>query len=99
MILEAMASGCHIVGYSGYTDLDKHEIINDDYGDWVGEGEYLQFAQKLCNAIELFLARKEGEPNPKIEAGLKLVNSRFRQPYFERNVKDVYQHILGRTLG
>lgn len=95
MALEAMASGCHVVGYSGYTDLEKHEIINDSNGDWVGEGEYLKFAQKLCDAIDLFLS---GAPNPKVEAGLKLVNSRFRKPHFEQDLKAAYEQILGQKL-
>lgn len=95
MVLEAMASGCHIVGYSGYTDLEKHEIINDDYGDWVGEGEYLQFAQKLCDAVELFLS---GEVDHKVEAGLHLVNTRFRKTHFEQNLKVVYEQILDKAL-
>ena len=96
MALEAMASGCHVVGFSGYTDMYNNEIIDDTVGDWVGEGEYKLFAQKVCQAIEDFANAKE---NPKIENGLRLIEERFRAHHFEQDIKRVYSNILGYEIG
>ena len=91
MALEAMASGCHVVGFSGFTDFENQDVFNEENGDWVKEGEYKKFAEKLIEAIEQI---ENNTPSPKIENGLALVNSRFRQDRFEQEVVRVYQDIL-----
>ncbi|WP_418146104.1 glycosyltransferase [Actinobacillus pleuropneumoniae] len=95
MTLEAMASGCHVIGFSGYTDIYNNEVIDDSVGDWIGEGEYTLFAQKVCQAIDDFVNEKM---NPKIENGLRLVEQRFRIRHFEQGVKRVYGNIFDYDL-
>lgn len=33
MALEAMASGCHVVGFSGHSDTIDNFVFNDENGD------------------------------------------------------------------
>lgn len=91
MALEAMASGCHVVGFSGHSDTIDNFVFNDENGDWIREGDYMSYAQKLCEAVEIFA---QGRENPKVTNGLKLINSQFRFEHFERILLETWHNIL-----
>lgn len=87
MALEAMACGCHVVGFTGYPDNAKQNLLNSENGDWVNEGDYCTFAKKVCAAIDLF---ESNLPNKKVENGLKLITEKFRQTHFEQAIYQFY---------
>ncbi|OOF46308.1 hypothetical protein BKK51_03535 [Rodentibacter trehalosifermentans] len=87
MALEAMACGCHVVGFTGYPDNARQSLLKDENGDWVNEGDYYTFAKKVCEAVELF---KSGARNPKVKNGLHLIETQFRQAHFEQALLQFY---------
>lgn len=87
MALEAMACGCHVVGFTGYPDNAHQDLLNNENGDWVNEGDYYTFAKKVCEAIDLF---QSGETNPKVQNGLRLIENQFRQEHFEEALLRFY---------
>lgn len=93
MNLEAMASGCRVVGFSGFTDDEC--IFNATNGDWVKEGEYQLLVEYLLNAIGDF---KQNRSSPKIATAHQLVESRFRRVHFEQQAKVAWSEILGIAL-
>lgn len=95
MALEAMACGCHVVGFSGYTDFENADSFDDRHGDFVKEGEYIQLAQALIAAVDQFA---ENKPSEKVKAALELVNTKYRRQHFEQNFKTVFSQLLGIKL-
>jgi len=91
MNLEAMASGCHVVGYVGHGGA---EYVTPDNGDWIADGDHEAFVEKLGAACKLF---ESGEENPRIAAGFATAAD-FSQENFETNLLDAWTAILGADL-
>lgn len=88
--LEAMAAGCHVVGYTGH---GGSEYANDQNGDWVAEGDHDGFVEALRAACLLF---QSGQNNPKISAG-SLAVANFTDLVFEHDLRQAWTTILGST--
>jgi glycosyltransferase involved in cell wall biosynthesis len=88
MNLEAMASGCHVVGYTGHGGAEYASNAN---GDWIADGDHAAFVQQLIAACRLF---ESGAPNPKVTAGLATA-AQFSQGQFERELAAAWATILG----
>lgn len=92
MNLEAMASGCHVVGYTGHGGA---EFATPDNGDWIGEGDHDGFVHALRAACAGF---KAGAPNARIAAG-KATAAGFCPANFARELTAAWQTILGENAG
>jgi len=88
MSLEAMASGCHVIGYLGGGGI---EYARDDNGSWIEEGDHEKFVLSIKEACDLFLFKT---PNPYVEAGI-LTAHNYSQQAFEEQIKDAYMQIMG----
>lgn len=55
MNLEAMASGCHVVGYTGHGGA---EYATPQNGDWIADGDHDAFVEKLRDACKLYESRQ-----------------------------------------
>jgi hypothetical protein len=88
MNLEAMASGCHVVGYVGHGGV---EYVTPDNGDWIADGDHDAYVEKLAQACALF---ESGKENPRIAAGFATAAD-FSQENFEDNLRDAWTAILG----
>ena len=91
MNLEAMASGCHVVGYVG---LGGVEYVTPQNGDWIEDGDHESYVQKLGEACQLF---ESGAENPRIAAGFATAAD-FSQANFEDNLRDAWATILGDNI-
>jgi hypothetical protein len=92
MSLEAMASGCHVVGYTGHGGVEYTKAEN---GDWITEGDHADFAAKLREACRLY---ESGARNPKIAAA-RATAAGFNQANFEAELASAWQSILGDKAG
>ncbi len=92
MSLEAMASGCHVVGYTGNGGT---EYATPENGDWIAENDHRDFAAKLCAALALF---DSGAQSPKIEPG-RVTAAGFNQLNFEAELLSAWKNILGDKAG
>ncbi len=92
MNLEAMASGCHVVGYVGHGGV---EYVTPDNGDWIADGDHKAFAQGLKEACRLF---ESGADNPRIAAGHATV-AQFSRDIFEADLTRAWSAILGDRMG
>jgi Glycosyl transferases group 1 len=88
MSLEAMASGCQVVGYVGAGGI---EYATEDNGVWIGEGDHESFALKLKEACDLFLSNGR---NRYVEYGISTAR-RYSQEIFERQIREAYMQIMG----
>jgi glycosyltransferase involved in cell wall biosynthesis len=88
MSLEAMASGCHVVGYTGQ---GGSEYATPDNGDWIAEGDHDAYVEKLRDALKLF---ESGATNPKIAAG-RASAQQFNTSVFENELRAAWDSILG----
>jgi hypothetical protein len=88
MNLEAMASGCHVVGYTGHGGA---EYASDTNGDWIADGDHADFVKKLIAACRLF---ESGAPDAKVAAG-RATAAEFSQSRFERELAAAWATILG----
>jgi len=88
MNLEAMASGCHVVGYTGQGGT---EYATPENGDWIAEGDHDAFVEKLRDACRLYEA---AQPNPKITAG-RATAAQFSRAVFENELRETWQAIMG----
>lgn len=86
--LEAMAAGCHVVGYTGHGGA---EYAMSGNGDWIAEGDHDAFIEKLREACRLF---ESGQPNPKVEAG-RTTAAAFSRDGFESELQAAWLAILG----
>ncbi|HEX2761980.1 MAG TPA: glycosyltransferase [Rhizomicrobium sp.] len=86
--LEAMAAGCHVVGYTGHGGA---EYAMSGNGDWIGDGDHDTFVEKLRDACRLF---ESGQRNPKLEAG-RATATAFSRDGFERELAAAWHAILG----
>jgi glycosyltransferase involved in cell wall biosynthesis len=57
--LEALASGCHVVGYLG---LGGADFVGGEGGAWISEGDHISFCRKLAEACQDSM-RDEAEAN------------------------------------
>ena len=92
MSLEAMASGCHVVGYTGHGGAEYARAEN---GDWIGEGDHADFAAKLRAACRLFESRAA---NSTIEAG-RATAAQYSLGNFESELAAAWSGILGDKAG
>jgi hypothetical protein len=92
MSLEAMASGCHVVGYTGHGGA---EYATPENGDWIADGDHADFAAKLRAACRL---HESGAANPKIDAG-SVTAARFNGTNFDRELAAAWTGILGGKAG
>lgn len=88
MNLEAMAAGCHVVGYTGH---GGSEYARADNGDWIADGDHDAFVETLAQACRLFRA---GADNPRIAAGAATAAA-FTPANFERELLAAWDAILG----
>lgn len=86
--LEAMAAGCHVVGYTGHGGA---EYAMSGNGDWIAEGDHEAFVEKLRDACRLF---ESGQLNPKVEAG-RATAAAFSRDGFESELGAAWNAILG----
>jgi hypothetical protein len=91
MNLEAMASGCHVVGYTGHGGT---EYSTSENGDWIPDGDYAGFAEKLREACRMF---ESGKENSKVTAGLATAAT-YSQENFELDLMNAWKTILGESL-
>lgn len=92
MSLEAMASGAHVVGYTGHGGA---EYASAENGDWISDGDHAAFAARLRDACRLF---ESGAANSRIEAG-RATAAAFSQANFERELAAAWKNILGDRAG
>jgi hypothetical protein len=92
MSLEAMASGCHVVGYTGHGGA---EYASADNGDWIAEGDHADFAAKLCAACRL---HESGAADSKIAAG-RATAAQYSLNNFETGLAAAWRAILGDKAG
>jgi hypothetical protein len=88
MSLEAMASGCHMVGYTGHGGA---EYAAPENGDWIDDGDHAEFAAKLRQACRLF---ESGAENQKITAA-RATAAGFSQANFVAELASAWKNILG----
>lgn len=88
--LEAMACGCHIVGFNGYPDNQAHLVNHSDYAYWVTYHDYMDYADKLAQAVKDFLNGNKEKPN----TALTFINQNLRRQHFEQNATQFYQTLL-----
>lgn len=88
MNLEAMASGCHVVGYTGQ---GGSEYATPQNGDWIADGDHDDFVEKLRDACRLY---ESAQPNPKIEAG-RATAAQFSRAGFESELRETWLAIMG----
>ena len=86
--LEAMAAGCHVVGYTGHGGVEYATAQN---GDWIADGDHDAFVEKLRDACRMF---ESGHPNPKLEPGQGAAGQ-FSRAGFERELAGAWKDILG----
>ena len=84
--LEAMAAGCHVVGYTGHGGV---EFATAQNGDWIAEGDHDAFVEKLRRACAAF---QSGNPN--LAAG-QATAAQFSRAGFERELAGAWKDILG----
>jgi glycosyltransferase involved in cell wall biosynthesis len=84
--LEAMAAGCHVVGYTGHGGM---EYATPQNGDWIAEGDHDAFVEKLAQACAKF---QTGNPN--LAAG-QATATQFSRAGFERELAGAWKDILG----
>lgn len=92
MNLEAMASGCHVVGYVGHGGA---EYATPQNGDWIVDGDHAAFAAKLKEACRLF---ESGGANPRIAAG-HATAAQFSRGNFETELNAAWNQMLGDRIG
>ena len=92
MSLEAMASGCHVVGYTGHGGV---EYASAENGDWITDGDHAGFAAGLREACRIF---ESGASNPKIAAACATAAG-FNQANFEAELASAWKNILGDRAG
>lgn len=88
MNLEAMAGGCHVVGYTGHGGA---EYATPQNGDWIADGDHDGFVEKLQGACKLY---ESGQSNPRITAG-RATAALFSRAGFESELRDAWLAILG----
>ncbi len=88
MNLEAMASGCHVVGYTGQGGT---EYATPQNGDWIAEGDHDGFVEKLRDACRLY---ESGQPNARIAAG-RATAAQFSRAVFEKELRETWLAIMG----
>lgn len=88
MNLEAMASGCHVVGYIGSGGI---EYATDDNGIWIEEGDHELFVLKIKEACDLFLSKAR---NPYVENGIATARG-YSPERFEQQLRETYMAIMG----
>lgn len=88
LALEAMASACHVVGYTGHGGA---EYATPENGDWIADGEQEAFVRALRDACHVFHNRLD---NPKIAAG-QATAARFSHAAFKTQLGAAWDAILG----
>jgi len=88
MNLEAMASGCHVVGYTGQGGT---EYATPENGDWITEGDHDAFVENLRDACRLY---ESAQPNPKIAAS-RATAAKFSRTVFEQELRETWLAIMG----
>ncbi|HET7086126.1 MAG TPA: glycosyltransferase [Rhizomicrobium sp.] len=91
MNLEAMASGCHVVGYTGE---GGKEFATAENGDWIAEGDHARFVAALKAACADF---RDGG-GAKARAG-RATAGQFSTANFEQELLHAWQLILGENIG
>lgn len=88
MSLEAMASGCHVVGYTGQGGSEYATPAN---GDWIADGDHDAFVEKLRDACKLY---ESAQPDPKIAAG-RATAAQFSRAGFESELREAWLAVMG----
>ena len=91
MNLEAMASGCHVVAYTGHGGI---EYATPENGDWIPDGDHTAFVEKLREACLMF---ESGTENSKVAAGLDTA-AIYSEANFELELMNAWKAILGDSL-
>lgn len=89
--LEAMAAGCHVVGYTGHGGA---EYAMSGNGDWITDGDHDAFVEKLREACHLF---EFGQRNSKRDAG-RVTAAAFSRAGFEAELAVAWSAILGERM-
>jgi glycosyltransferase involved in cell wall biosynthesis len=88
MGLEAMASGCQVVGYTGGGGAEYSTSSN---GFWIDEGDHETFVLELKRCCDIARA---GALAPHIERGLETARV-YSEETFEAQLQDCYLNIMG----
>lgn len=91
MLLEAMASSCHVIGFSGYPSIIESHLLDDKYGDFINDMEYRKFAEKVIEAIDLFASN---EISPKVQAAQEFIEKQFRYSHFKESFQLVAKELF-----
>ena len=87
--LEAMASGCIVVGFDGG---GGEEYRNSSNGLWVKEGDHFGYARALAQAIQITQSKKEHSEI--VTAGFEAVKQ-YASENFNIQITKVWREILG----
>ena len=90
--LEAMASGCIVVGFHG---LGGAEYANPQNGFWVEEGDYFGFARQLSKAVEA--AEDPAWRLSLSNEGGKTI-APFKREFFRTSLLETWKELLGRDF-
>lgn len=88
MTLEAMASGCHVVGYTGSGGTEYSTSGN---GFWIDEGRHETFVLKLKACCDMV---RDKLPAPNIDLGMETARG-YSQAHFEAQLQACYLDIMG----
>ena len=92
MCLEAMASGCHVVGYTG---LGGTEYATDANAHWIDEGNHHGFVHALAECLR---RAKSGTPDACLESGFQTARA-YSLENFEAQLKQTYLELMGPNVG
>ena len=87
--LEAMASGCVVVGFTGH---GGEEYSQPDNGFWVDEGDYFAFVAKLAEAIECCITPATHQT---FQQHALATAANYRHQQFTAQLQTAWQAILG----
>jgi hypothetical protein len=90
--LEAMASGCIVVGFHG---LGGKEYANTQNGFWIEEGDYFGFVQQISQALK---AAQDSAWNASISNAARNTIEMFTRESFNNDLLATWKKLLGKAL-
>jgi glycosyltransferase involved in cell wall biosynthesis len=88
MSLEAMQSGCIVVGYRGQ---GGSEYATEDNGYWIDDGDVDSFVDQLATVLSMI---SDSEVASRVQKGIETAQ-RFNISSFERDLITTWRAILG----
>lgn len=91
MALEAMASGCRVIGYTGE---GGREYATAENGDWIADYDHDGFVAALRQACDSFIS---GAADEKVRCGM-ITAARFSYANFQRELLESWSQILAADI-